>query len=41
MMFNSSLNAQSVTSAPKLAAGRPERIVSGWMKSSYSTPSTM
>ena len=31
----------SVSSAPKTAEGSPERIVIGWMKLSYSTPSTM
>ena len=28
-------------SAPRPAEGRPERIVSGWMKLSYRIPSTM
>ena len=31
----------SVSSAPKTAEGRPERIVMGWMKLSYRMPSTM
>jgi hypothetical protein len=31
----------SVSSAPRLADGRPERIVIGWMKLSYRMPSTM
>ena len=31
----------SVSSAPKTAEGRPERIVMGWMKLSYKMPSTM
>jgi hypothetical protein len=33
-------NAISVTSAPKPAVGRPDRIVIGWMKLSYRMPST-
>ena len=31
----------SVSSAPNAANGKPERIVSGWMKLSYRIPSTM
>ena len=34
-------NSTSVSSAPKTAEGRPERIVMGWMKLSYRMPSTM
>ena len=32
MMFRSVLKIISVTSAPKPAEGRPERIVRGWIK---------
>ena len=39
--FNSTSNRNSVSKAPRPAAGRPERIVSGWMKFSYRMPSTM
>ena len=31
-MLSSMPNAISVSSAPRPAVGRPERIVSGWMK---------
>ncbi len=34
-------SAISASSAPMPADGRVERIVTGWMKLSYSTPSTM
>jgi hypothetical protein len=33
--------SRRVSSAPKTAEGRPERIVIGWMKLSYKMPSTM
>ena len=36
----SSPNGQSVRKAPSAAAGRPDRMVSGWIRLSYSTPST-
>ena len=39
-MLRSMPNSQSVSSAPKPAVGRPDRIVSGWMKLSYRMPST-
>ena len=34
-------NSISASSAPTPAEGSVDRIVSGWMKLSYSTPSTM
>ncbi len=41
-MMSSSLPASiSASSAPTPAVGRVERMVIGWMKLSYSTPSTM
>ena len=39
-MLSSMPKASSVTSAPRPAVGRPERMVSGWMKLSYRMPST-
>ena len=38
--FNSMRKSKSVSSAPTPAEGRPDRIVSGWMKLSYRIPST-
>ena len=35
------LKITSVSSAPKTAEGKPERIVIGWMKLSYRIPSTI
>ena len=40
-MSRSRWNSRSASSAPTPADGRVERIVMGWMKLSYSTPSTM
>ena len=39
--LSSVLKISSVSSAPKPADGRPERIVSGCVKLSYRIPSTM
>ena len=39
-MLSSKPNASTVISAPRPAVGRPERMVSGCTKLSYSTPST-
>ena len=41
MMVSSSPASMSASSAPMPAEGSVERIVIGWMKLSYSTPSTM
>ena len=32
MMVSSTSNSYSISSAPRLADGRPDRIVIGWMK---------
>ena len=41
MMVRSSPASMSASSAPMPADGSVERMVMGWMKLSYSTPSTM
>ena len=38
--LNSILKMSNVRRAPKPADGKPERIVSGWVKLSYRIPST-
>ncbi len=41
MMVRSSPNSMRASSAPMPADGKVDRIVIGWMKLSYKTPSTM
>ena len=41
MIPRSSPNIIKASSAPTPAEGKVERIVTGWMKLSYSTPSTI